>query len=103
MKSDSPINLWGRLYRTSYFVCPRLALEAMPYEWQERFVALMDEAFTKLDVETPDYYVLRTEHEFTTVVHDDPDDEYSTIREFHHWRSDPWANYRHGSIKEFQE
>lgn len=41
--SDGPV--WGAfgLTRASYAVFPRRALCSMPREWQERFVALVDE------------------------------------------------------------
>lgn len=98
---DSPISSWPNLYRTSYFVVPRLALEALPVEWQQRFIALMDEA-EKLGMETPDYHVLRDGAEYTLVTLEDPKDEYSRAVEFYSLRSDPWSNYRHGNAAELQ-
>ncbi|WP_293012208.1 hypothetical protein [Oceanicaulis sp.] len=91
---DNPVHTWGGLYRTPYLVIPRMALEAMSLDWQERFVALMREA-DELGVETPDYHVLRGDPEYTHVTKYDPDDESSRDYEYTAWRSDPWANYRH--------
>ena len=96
----SVINDSGLLYRTAYFTLPRLAIEAMPSQWQQRFVDLMNEAYEQHGMETPAYHVLRADAEYTSVTLDDPDDETSWEREFYCLRHDPWANYRHGRIDE---
>lgn len=96
----TPINEWGGLYRTPYFVVPRIALEAMPDDWQRKFTALMDEAHEKHGISTPEYHVLRADPSYTSVELNDPDDPGSWPREFYIQCSDPWANYRHGNIKE---
>lgn len=54
----NPINDWGGLYRTPYLVIPRMALEAMPLDWQRRFVGLMEEA-NATGMVTPEYTVQR--------------------------------------------
>lgn len=61
--SDGPVwNAFG-LTRAAYLVVPRRALQSMPLEWQERFVALMAEAYDHLpDSAFPEYSVLRKEH-----------------------------------------
>ena len=41
---DGPIHLWFDLTYASYAVQPRSVLQSMPVSWQERFVALMEEA-----------------------------------------------------------
>ena len=44
-RDSSMTDIFGqRLYRTPYLVIPRMALEAMPEDWQKRMVALLDEA-----------------------------------------------------------
>ena len=49
IKGDA-INAWGGLYRTQYLVLSRTMLEAMPDEWQERFVGMMEEVTDQFDV-----------------------------------------------------
>lgn len=73
---DDPVHAFFGLTYAAYFVMPRLALEAMPLEWQQRFVALMDEA-NDLGLETPTYTVLRRGARGRFV-------------------EDPWRNYRRG-------
>lgn len=74
-RSDGPIHTWFSLSYNSYFVCPRSALQAMPLDWQQRFVDLIEEA-DDFGIETPTYSVqLRDE----------------TGR----FMRDPWREYRH--------
>lgn len=94
---DSPIHGWFGLSRQAYFVIPRLALEAMPVSWQERFIDLMDEA-EAAGLETPDYHVLRADKGYTSTEPNDSEDPTSWDREFYIQRQDEWANYRHGKI-----
>ncbi|MBC7149016.1 MAG: hypothetical protein H5U22_06520 [Rhizobium sp.] len=84
-----------RLNRTPYLVIPRLALEAMPTEWQERVEALLLEA-DDAGMVTPDYHVLRNDDGYTSTQPNDSDDPTSWPREFYIQRQDEWANYRHG-------
>lgn len=58
--SDGPIwNAFG-LSRAAYLVVPRRTLQSMPLDWQEKFVALMDEAAALLpDDAFPEYSVQR--------------------------------------------
>ncbi|HFF5960638.1 TPA: hypothetical protein ACGCF7_000470 [Stenotrophomonas maltophilia] len=50
------------LSRAAYLVVPRRTLQSMPLDWQQRFVALMDEAHAHLPAEAfPDYTVQRQE------------------------------------------
>ena len=60
--SDGPIwNAFG-LGHAAYLVVPRRTLQSMPLEWQEKFVALMDEAQEQLPAEAfPEYSVQRKE------------------------------------------
>lgn len=46
---EEPISEWGMLNRTQYLVLDRTMLEAMPVEWQKRFVAMMDEVEEEFD------------------------------------------------------
>jgi len=93
------IHHWFGLSYCSYFTIPRLALQAMPLEWQQRFIGLMDEAFEKYGLETPAYHVLRDDESYTALERDDPEDEGSRIREFTIIQDDPWANYRRGDVR----
>jgi hypothetical protein len=77
---DSPVHVWFGLTYSAYFVMPRLALQALPLEWQERFVALMNEA-NDMGLETPEYSVHRRD-------------------ERGRFFKDPWANYRRGIAAE---
>lgn len=94
-----PIHGWFGLSYCSYFVMPRVAMEAMPHEWQRKFIGLMDEA-DALGMETPDYHILRSDKDYTTTQPNDPDDPDSWDREFYIQRQDEWANYRRGDIHE---
>lgn len=85
----------NRLNRTPYLVLPRLALEAMPLDWQERLEALLVEA-DDAGMETPDYHVLRADAGYTSTQPNDSEDPTSWPREFYIQRHDEWANYRHG-------
>lgn len=87
-----------RLYRTPYLVLPRLAIEAMPVEWQKRLEALLAEA-DDTNMETPDYHVLRDDRAFTLMRRYDDDDPESRPYEFTAVYEDPWANYRRGDVK----
>lgn len=86
-------------------VIPRLAIEAMPQDWQDRLEALMQEAEDS-GLETPGYYVLRDKNEdgcdpFIRGLKDvTSDSEPREFLRFHgrHGIPDPWANYRHGRI-----
>lgn len=50
------------LGRAAYLVVPRRTLHSMPLDWQERFVALMDEAQEQLPADAfPEYSVQRKE------------------------------------------
>ncbi len=99
-----PSRKWGcpfdqRLARTPYFVLPKLALQSMPMEWRDRFDAMLAE-MDETGMETPDYFVLRNERPYAWAVREDDDDDYSRIDHVEVYLDDPWANYRHGNIKE---
>lgn len=60
--SDGPVWEAFGLSRAAYLVVPRRTLQSMPYSWQQRFVALMDEAHAQLPEEAfPEYSVRRKE------------------------------------------
>lgn len=40
---SSPIHAWFELTYAQYLTVPRLIMESMPLEWQEKMVALLDE------------------------------------------------------------
>lgn len=95
-----------RLYRTSYLVIPRLALEAMPKDWQEKFEALLKEA-DETGIVTPSYCVFRD-------LSDGNPDQIRGVKQVNRgdwnnrpffrftggYNDDPWANYRHGDAFE---
>lgn len=55
---DGPIWKAFGLGRAAYLVVPRRTLQSMPLDWQERFVALMDEAQAQLPAAAfPEYSV----------------------------------------------
>jgi hypothetical protein len=94
------------LYRTPYLVLPRLALEAMPVEWQRKFMDLMQEA-EDAGIETPHYFVFRDVSDGNgeqirgaKCVNRDKWDQRPFYRLTGGYRDDPWANYRHGDIRE---
>ncbi len=89
---------WFSLTRASYFVMPRLAMEALPADWQRRFIALMDEAGA-MGLETPSYHVFRQGDEFSRVERYDEADDTSTVTGLTVINEDPWANYRRGSFE----
>jgi hypothetical protein len=94
---------WGSiLYRTPYLVIPRLAIEAMPKNWQDRLQKLLIEA-DEAGMETPSYFVFRDKSEpgidpFMRGVKSVGENGFAV---FHgrHALGDPWADYRHGNIR----
>ncbi len=59
---DGPVWQAFGLGRAGYLVVPRRTLQSMPLEWQQKFVALMDEAQALLPGEAfPEYVVQRRE------------------------------------------
>ena len=101
--TNSPFDV--RLNRTPYLVIPKLALQAMPIEWQNRFEALMVE-MEDAGIETPAYYVFRNVTDGNPdgirgckCVNPDRHDQRDFFRLTGGWSSDPWADYRHGNIR----
>lgn len=54
-----PINEGDILYRTNYLVLSRAQLEAMPKEWQHRFVDMIDEIREEFDMSHPEWQTPR--------------------------------------------
>ena len=46
---DGPVHAWFELSYAQYLTVPRTALQSMPIEWQERFVACLEELDKGLD------------------------------------------------------
>ena len=46
---DSPIHIMFELSYASFFVLPRLLMEAMPWDWQVEMVGLMEEFNEKFE------------------------------------------------------
>lgn len=91
------------LYRASYLVLPRLAMEAMPHDWQKRMKLLLEEA-EEAGLETPEYYVFRNldrgNPENIRGVKDVSDDPFKAFYRFTGgWQEDPWSDYRRGDVK----
>ena len=86
--SDGPAWHWFSLGRTAYLVLSRRALCSMPLTWQEKFVALMEEAEAALPDAATDatYWVRRREGNL--FVHD-PDADYRHAEPFELKPADP--------------
>lgn len=80
-----PINESTILYRTQYLVLSRTLLEAMPKEWQHRFIDIIDEIEDEFDYSHPDWFTPNY-----TVNCKDKDGRFI---------QDPWGNYRHPDNK----
>lgn len=75
---EPPFHGWFGLTYSSYLVLPRCILEAMPLDWQNSMIALLDEASDKLDTDKMhDRYSVKLRGDDGRFVRD------------------PFANYRH--------
>lgn len=94
------------LYRTPYFVLPRLAIEAMSDDWQKRFFDLLEEA-ADVGLDTPEYHVFRADPppgmRGCKQVNKGAWDQTPFYRLTGGWNGDPWADYRHGNAWEIME
>lgn len=98
-----------RLYRTPYLVLPRLMLEAMPLEWQQKFEWLLQEA-EDAGLKTPSYFVFRDlTHGNQNLIKGcrqtnygqwDEEAEYEFVEGYF---DDEWANYRRGDAWELSK
>lgn len=48
---EDPVHLWFGLTYANYLVVQRSVMCAMPYEWQQKMVALLDEMYETIDAE----------------------------------------------------
>jgi hypothetical protein len=83
--SDSPVWEWFGLSRAAYAVLPRMIMCAMPKDWQDRFVALMNEIEETFDI--PDQRI-----DFTILVQDMKGK----------FARDEFADYRHGDPEKYR-
>jgi hypothetical protein len=73
---NGAVHEWFSLSYTNYMILQRRALESMPLEWQERFVALIEEMHESLDIqaigiqEWPDTYWVRLHGARGQFIHD---------------------------------
>jgi hypothetical protein len=82
-RAETPIDRWFGDSPNPYLVLSRLGLQEMPIDWQERFIALLNEAHEhhELRVHARRYEVKRRNEKGKII-------------------SDPWANWRHGTSRE---
>ena len=94
---DCPFD--GRLARTPYLVLPKLALQSMPFEWRDRFEAMLAE-MDATGMETPTYHVFRDDGEGERYTRARCVNERTGFVRIVGGEDDPWANYRHGRIED---
>lgn len=69
----SAVHNWFGLTYASYLVLPRSLMEGMPEEWQEKFVALLDEMRETYDcMQIEDNYTVKLRDEKTGRFIEDP-------------------------------
>lgn len=83
---DDPIHIWFGLTYSSYLVLHRSVLCAMPLEWQEKMVALLEEMDETIDSS-------KLISNFTVQVRGEKG----------RFIQDPYANYRHPPAIPFRE
>lgn len=91
--------LWQRLARTPYLVIPKLALMAMPEEWQAKMESLLAEA-DEAGLVTPEYHVFRDDGPRKPYTRAVVVNEQTGFIRLTGGKSDPWADYRHGNAEE---
>jgi len=67
---EEDVHAWFELSYSSYLVLPRVLMQAMPAEWQHRFVELLDELRETYQQENDNYNVSLRTQEGTFI--DDP-------------------------------
>lgn len=77
IKSQEPIHEWFGLTYASYYVMPRSVLQAMPIEWQEKFVELI--------TQIPETLNLNNYNDNYTVLN----------RKGNKFVKDPYSNYKY--------
>lgn len=80
---SEPVHGWFELSYSSYFTIPRSVLEAMPVEWQRKFIALVNEMNDTLDWGT--CLPIPMQDRYTVYLRDGAG----------RFLRDPLANYRH--------
>lgn len=75
---DEPVHHWFGLTYSSYFTVQRSVLEAMPVDWQARFVALLEEMREAVDTDKV------------------PGEFWVRAKEKGRFIKDPYADYRRG-------
>lgn len=80
----TPMWDWFGLSRASYLVVPRLGMQAMPTDWQDRMIALLDELHAAGMSSKGKYRVSRINNRGRFIA-------------------DPWADYRRGDAREAAE
>lgn len=80
-----PINDSSYMYRTQYMVMSRTLLEAMPKEWQHRWVKMIDEIHQEFDVNHKDWIAPRY--------------QVKAVNSKGQYTRDPWGNYRYPDTK----
>lgn len=75
---NEPISHAFSFSYANYFVKQRSVLEAMPVEWQRRFVALIEELAATVDLEQI------------------PNEFWIRATKGKRFLEDPWSDYRHG-------
>jgi hypothetical protein len=70
MLADGPVNREFGLTYASYFVLPRVLMEHMPLDWQERFVALMREYWQEWDHSVDKNYAVQLRGDSGRYEHD---------------------------------
>jgi len=88
-----------RLARTPYLVIPKLALSAMPEDWQDRFESMMVE-MEEAGLRTPAYHVFRDDGEGKRYTRARAVNEITGFVRLTGGDYDPWANYRYGDAFE---
>ncbi len=81
---DRALHRYFSLSYASWLVLPRLALQEMPPEWQMRFVDLLNEAYDKHGMKSPEGEII--------IQRKDPKGRFIG--------DDPWNDYRRGSLAE---
>ena len=83
-----------RLARTPYLVLPKLAIQAMPMEWRQRFDAMLGE-MEAVGIETPEYHVFRDDGHGERFTRASVVNEETGFVRLTKGEPDPWADYRH--------
>lgn len=96
-----------RLARMAYLVLPKLAMISMPKQWQRRMERLLQEMEEAGIDRTPSYFCFTQDNGLQTgqvrnmaIERGDWDPANAYYVFVNRKLEDPWANYRHGNIRE---